>query len=181
MEANDPTLVIIDVLEAWNVPYMIVGSHSSSFYGVPRSSLDADFVIELGSRSIAELEPFLPAGYHLNRQVEFETLTGSLKNVVHIDGTKFSIELFRLGSDPFHESRFSRRRKVAMHDRDVWMPTAEDVIVQKLRWARNKDLDDVSAVIATRGNILDWGYIHHWCAIHNTRPALETLRAAITT
>jgi hypothetical protein len=61
------------------------------------------------------------------------------------------------------------------------MPTAEDVVVQKLRWGRSKGLDDAAAVIATRGNTLDWDYVHHWCAIHNTRGTLDELPASIQT
>lgn len=179
MEPSDPAFAVIDALEKSLVPYMLVGSHSSNFYGIPRSTRDADFVIELGNRSIVEIEPFLPATYHLSRQVEFETLTGSLKNVIRVEGTRYLVELFRLTSDPYHESRFSRRRKVPMHGREVWIPTAEDVIIQKMRWGRSKDVDDARDVLSIQGSALDWNYIHHWCDIHNTRQLLDELRRSL--
>ena len=34
---------------------MVVGSMSSNIYGIPRSTKDADFVIELGNQSISRL------------------------------------------------------------------------------------------------------------------------------
>ena len=39
---------VIEALEACGIPYMLVGSYSSNSYGVPCSTQDADFVIELG-------------------------------------------------------------------------------------------------------------------------------------
>jgi len=43
---------------------------------------------------------------------------------------------------------------------EVWIPTAEDIVVQKLRWGRNKDLDDARDVLAVQGtDFLDMPYI----------------------
>ena len=63
--------------------------------------------------------------------------------------------------------------------RDVWLPTAEDVLIQKLRWQRSKDLDDVKAIIAVSGETLDWDYIGHWATQHETQELLRQVRAAI--
>lgn len=49
MTIGDVTRAMIDALNAAGVPYLLVGSFSSSYYGIPRSTRDADFVIELGS------------------------------------------------------------------------------------------------------------------------------------
>jgi len=54
-----------------------------------------------------------------------------------------------------------------MLGREVWLPTAEDVVVQKLRWSklgeRPKDMLDAQGVIRVRGDKLDWEYIENWC------------------
>ncbi len=63
--------------------------------------------------------------------------------------------------------------------RGVWIPTAEDVIVQKLRWHRDKDLGDVRNVIAVRSGELDWEYIRRWAGTHGTLELLERLVAAL--
>jgi hypothetical protein len=61
-------------------------------------------------------------------------------------------------------------------DLEVWFPTAEDVIIQKLRWARNKDFDDVVAILRVQ-TTLDFDQINHWCGIHETLPLLKKARA----
>ncbi|MEZ6121053.1 MAG: DUF6036 family nucleotidyltransferase [Pirellulaceae bacterium] len=58
---------------------------------------------------------------------------------------------------------------------DVWLPTPEDVIVTKLRWARPKDLDDVENIITFHRNSLDWDYIREWTQQHGSNDALRSL------
>jgi hypothetical protein len=46
-----------------------------------------------------------------------------------------------------------------------WLPTPEDVIVQKHRWVRNKDMDDAREMLAGQGpETLDMAYVEKWCA-----------------
>ena len=52
MNIEEAFLAVVDALEDLAVSYMLGGSISSSYYGIPRSTKDADFVIELGSQSI---------------------------------------------------------------------------------------------------------------------------------
>lgn len=167
---------VIDALNAEGLPYMLVGSLSSMFYGIPRSTVDADFVIQLSDRPLKSVISRLPMAFHLNPQMEFETATGTVKNVLKVQNTDFIIELFRLSSDPHDQSRFQRRIKVNYFGRDVWLPTAEDVILTKARWMRNKDHDDIRDVISVQGKRLDWSYIDHWANLHDTIETLHKLR-----
>ena len=167
---------IVDALNAVAVPYMLVGSLSSMFYGIPRSTVDADFVVQLEDKPLRTVLEKLPTSFRLNPQMEFETATGTIKNVLRIDDTDFLIELFRLSSDPHDQARFERRIKVDYFGRDVWLPTAEDVIVMKARWMRNKDHDDIRDVISVQGKTLDWNYIDHWASQHGTLDSLHKIR-----
>ena len=63
-----------------------------------------------------------------------------------------------------------------MQSRSVWVATAEDVVIQKLRWARRKDLDDIVDLIAVSGDGLDWAYIGPWTEIHGTTALPTQLR-----
>lgn len=56
------------------------------------------------------------------------------------------------------------------------MPTAEDVVVQKLRWAREKDLVDVEDLLAIQGvGNLDLGYVRRWCWEHGSEGRLDVV------
>jgi hypothetical protein len=58
---DEATSLLIGALNSSPIPYMLVGSLSSNFWGIPRSTLDADFVLDLGTNSLKELiEPLGP-------------------------------------------------------------------------------------------------------------------------
>ena len=63
--------------------------------------------------------------------------------------------------------------------REAWIPAAEDVVIQKLRWARRKDLDDIVNVLIVPGKLLDWQYIRNWTDQHGTTALLEQLKSAV--
>ena len=179
---NEVAACMVDALVKLGVEYMLAGSFSSNFYGIPRSTKDADFVAVLGDR-IAELERELGAEFVFDKQPSFETVTGTYREKVSVPGLAFDIEIFHLSNDAHDQSRFARRRRVRdeLVGREIHLPTVEDVIITKLRWAqiakRGKDSGDVIAVQGDEA--LDWNYIHHWCAQHGTRALLDEIRASI--
>ncbi len=59
----------------------------------------------------------------------------------------------------------------------AYIQTAEDLIIQKLRWARRKDLDDIVNVLTVSANGLDWKYINEWTEQHGTTALLEELKS----
>jgi hypothetical protein len=185
MNTNQATRAVIEALGAVGMPYMLVGSFSSNVYGVSRATKDADFVVQCRSGEIASLARHLGPPFRLDPQITFETVTGTTRYVVTVEGLAFRVELFRLSDDPHDQERFRRRREVPLPDmeRRVFIPTAEDVIITKLRWAlharRGKDRDDVRDVIVVQGDALDWDYIHRWCDQHGTRELLDQIRAEI--
>jgi hypothetical protein len=128
---------------------------------------------------LLRLEQRLSEIVNFDPQATFETLTGSVRHILTAK-TKppFIVELFELGSDPFVIERFSRRRAEwsGQIKRRVFLPTAEDVIVQKLRWGRAKDLEDARDVLAVQTPVkLDMVYITKWCDIHQTSGHLKKL------
>src|SRR2546426_9881410 len=72
-------------------------------------------------------------------QMSFETNTGTQRQEFRVAGTLFKVEVFRLSEDAHDQERFRRRLSVTVDGRQVFFPTAEDVIIWKLRWARSKD------------------------------------------
>jgi hypothetical protein len=183
MTGEDATLTLIDALDTQGVPYMVVGSFSTNHYGIPRSTKDADFVVDSESLSIGRLARDLGPGFDIDRQLSFETVTGTTRHEIKVAAASFKIELFQLSRDPHDRERFRRRIKASMLGRSVWLPTPEDVIITKLRWSllagRSKDRDDARDVIAVQGDRIDWDYVYPWCDRHGTRDLLDEVRRSI--
>jgi hypothetical protein len=180
----DAVLKVVEILQTLNVPYMLVGSFSSNFYGVARATRDADLLVALTPDSRKALLAKLPAEIKPEPQAAFETVTGTLRQILDVPALPFKIELFDLGSDAHDQERFRRRTHVLTMGREVFLPTPEDVIIQKLRWSagakRSKDYDDAVSVIAVQCEVLDWPYIREWCAKHKTLELLERARRDAT-
>lgn len=169
----------IDVLESFQVDYMLAGSLASMYYSFSRATIDADFVIELKGRSISSVAAALGPEYRLDPQFTFETASVTTRHVVEVIDTPFKLEFFRLSNDPFDRSRFERRTQVELLGRMVWMPTPEDMVVMKVRWGRKKDTEDVASMLGVQGDALDFAYIHQWCNAHGSQERLDEIRASI--
>ena len=175
---------VIEAAESAGVDFMAVGAIAAGAYGVPRSTRDVDLLVAISRKGgisavVAQLDPIV----EFNAQVVFDTLTWGRRHVGHSrSAPPFKVELFEVFDDPFVQSEFARRQKVfvPMLSRDTWLPTPEDVVVQKLRWGRSKDLDDARDVLAVQGaESLDMPYIEKWCAQHGTTERLKTALAGI--
>lgn len=177
MKNTDCLVEVIRAISELNLPYMVVGAYSSNAYGLSRSTNDADIVIQYREGCLRELSKLVGSHFVVDPQMALEVRTGSVRNVLRYRPTDFEIELFRLTDDPHDQTRFERRRKVLLPALgvEVVLPTAEDVVVQKLRWQRDKDLADVRVVLEIQKDRLDWNYIRHWTDCHQTTHLLDKL------
>jgi hypothetical protein len=177
--SNQLVLRVIDALHRIGIDYMLVGSYSSNAYGVARSTQDADFVIELGERSITPLIQALAPELQFDPQMRLESVTMTARYVAKHSESGFKIELFMLSNDAHDRERFKRRSQQPFLNASAFLPTPEDVLVQKLRWfhhaRRAKDLDDARNVLAVQVVTLDFDYIRNWCDQHGTRELFEQL------
>ena len=168
--------VLVDLLEGLGIGYMLVGSFSSNFYGVARATADADLVVSIQTGQWDALVAGLPSDIQVDPQQSFETFTLTTRRILDVPSLPFSMELFDLSDDPHDQERFRRRVRVPTMGRIVTLPTAEDVVVQKLRWCdigrRAKDYSDVVDVLAVQAQGLDFDYIRRWCSEHGTSAIL---------
>jgi hypothetical protein len=184
MKLEELALKVIEAAETAGVPFMMVGAIPAGTYGVPRSTRDIDLLVSVEMpEKVEEIISRLSPDVEFDRQVAFDTITWGKRIVGKtISAPPFKVELFETFDDPFVKSEFSRRQSifVPILQRKTWLPTAEDVVVQKLRWGRNKDLDDARDVLAVQGpENLDMDYIKKWCGAHGTTDRLEAALAEI--
>lgn len=175
---------LIEAFERNAVPYMVVGSFSSNSYGRPRSTKDADFVIQLSSMSMTQAIAGLGPDVHLDPQMSFESITSTLRYKLFHPGIAFTVEVFLLSDDPHDRLRFERRVPRDLDNgKKAFLPTPEDVIITKLRWSkqgrRPKDVEDVSDVLAVQAGKLDLPYIRQWADQHGTRELFERLLTVV--
>ncbi len=177
-------LLVIEACEAEGVEHMLTGAFATNLYGIPRATKDVDVVLSMaGSDPVARVALRLDPQVAFDPQVQFDTLTWGKRLVGTVrEGPPVKVELFELFDDSFVTAQFQRRRSLFSNQlrRTIRVPTAEDLIVQKLRWGRGKDLDDARDVLAVQGpEALDMQYIAEWCATHGTSGRLRVILAEI--
>ena len=163
---------------------MIVGSFATNCHAPPRSTKDADLVADAPGGAVARALRALGPPYRLDPQIGFESVTGTTRYLLGVDGADFDVECFLLSSDPHDRERFRRRQQAEMIPGvEAWVAAAEDVIVTKLRWAkeagRGKDRDDVRNVLAFRQGELDLAYVERWATEHGTLDLYREIAATV--
>lgn len=153
---------------------MITGAWSAIFYGRPRASHDIDFVVELHSSNqekIFQILDKLPEDFLVQKEsIEDAVKKKAMFNIIHLP-TMMKLDFWILTDEKFDKERFKRRKKVKVLDQFMQMASAEDTILQKLKWFKaggiEKHLIDASFVYQLQAKKLDKKYLQRW---------VETLR-----
>ena len=126
-DGNAATACVIDALVGLEIDYLLAGSYSSNYYGIPRSTRDVDFVAVF----LSGIGKVADAWFVLDPQTSFESVTGTLRNIFIVPSIAFKIGVFHLSEDEHDRRRFERRCKVFDEGigREVSIPAVEDVIV----------------------------------------------------
>lgn len=180
MTIEQLALLVIKACEAAGADHMVTGAFAYNYYGIPRSTKDFDVVIDVRqTRAIGKIIGLLEPDLDFGGQVQFDTLTWGRRHIGKArEGPSYLVELFELFDDPFVLSQFQRRKQLRSIQLEhvTWLPTAEDIVVQKIRWGRAKDLDDARDVLAVQGpESLDMDYVTSWCATHATTERLTAI------
>lgn len=180
-EVHAVALRLIDLLEGNAVPYALMGGLAVPVWGIPRATYDVDVVlsvddaglrlfVELAEREGFEVGPEYESGFR-------DALEGMEK--IRIEwwtqrSRRIEVDVF-LVTTRYQEEAFSRRRRVRLDGRDVWVLSAADLILHKLVAGRPKDLADIQNILLVQG-VPDEGYLEHWA--ERLRVA-EALRKAV--
>jgi hypothetical protein len=159
------TLTVTAALEQRGIPYTVGGSLASSFSGEPRSSIDADIVIDMREDQVEPFVESLGTDYYadpdsLRRAIR----SGASTNIVHRP-TGIKIDLFAASSFLDRQQLARRRRVQVGPDRFIFVHSPEDILLQKLHWYRaghgvsDRQWRDALSIILVQGETLDREYL----------------------
>jgi hypothetical protein len=165
-------------LNASGVKYMLTGSMASNAWGVPRTTHDLDFVIQLPPSQIPRLvKAFTDPDYYLDEaSVRAAYQPPHQFNAIHVPSA-LKADFWLLRPVPFEREMFGRRLKDVWFGEPLWLATAEDVILHKLYWHRitpsDRQLQDVAGVVQVQRGKLNEGYLRDWAEHLQVAPELE--------
>jgi hypothetical protein len=166
----DLTERIARLAEGLRAPYAIGGAIAQNFWGVVRATQDLDVLISLPRIRFEELATALDAGGFevvddsgAGRPPSVEAIVAQERDrhLVVLRRGLAKVEVF-FPFLPLQHSILRRAVPVRLRDLSVPMTTAEDLIVLKLAFHREKDLRDVRGILWSQRGKLDLAYIRDW-------------------
>ncbi|MGD0298916.1 MAG: hypothetical protein ABSE86_17555 [Bryobacteraceae bacterium] len=176
---------ILEVLDLLEIPYEVVGSLASSMHGIPRATMDVDLVADLRAGQIEDFVAALKADFYADAEMIKEALTrGRPFNLIHY-ASSFKFDIFPLQKDEFSQTQFGRRQfaqTTSLGDPiECAVATAEDTILNKLRWYRTggetseRQWNDLRGILQVSGARLDLAYLNTWAPRLGVADLLERL------
>jgi hypothetical protein len=164
-------------LDSARIPYMVTGSIAGGHYGHPRMTRDIDLVVELTPSDAARLVAALGDAFSADPEAIREAiLRRGLFNLIHHEAI-VKVDFVIRKDTEYRRHEFSRRRLVDIDGHQLWMVTAEDLVLSKLVWAKDSrsevQLRDVRGILALQRATLDRDYLEKWTAMLSVLPLLR--------
>lgn len=140
---ENPLVVLSQVariLEQYEINYVLVGSLASSMHGMYRSTADIDLLADIKPEHVRPLLDALNKSFYVDDHAMQQAVEQRRSfNAIHF-ASVFKVDIFIPKGDDFARKQLERRqlRKIAPDsDQFVYVATAEDTILAKLRWYRD--------------------------------------------
>jgi hypothetical protein len=163
------------------IEYLLTGSMASNYWGIPRTTHDLDFVVQLPAQSIPSLIDEFRDDFYLDEPAVRAALTPPYQFNAIDRRSALKIDFWMLRSDPFEMSVFQRRLSVNFLGERAWIATAEDVILHKLYWdsltPSERQISDAAGVVAVQSDSLDRDYMQQWASELGVSEKLSKLLA----
>jgi hypothetical protein len=161
------------------VTYYLTGSMASNYWGIPRTTHDLDFVIQLPASAVAKIvSAFAPDFYIEEAAVRAAYQPPHQFNAIDTRSA-LKVDFWLPKPEPFDKEMLRRRVHVTLFGEPAWIATAEDVILHKLIWNRispsGRQLGDAAGVMAVQADALDKNYLKHWAQELKLAGELEKL------
>ena len=175
--------LVIDYLEECHIEYMVTGSLASNVHGLPRTTNDADVVIETDAAKLSMLILKLKDEFYISREAAEDALRRrSMFNAIHLE-TGFKIDIITCKLRSFSREEFKRRQQVQLDSRPAWFASAEDVILSKLEWAKagesERQFNDALNVARVQAARLDYDYLKEWAEALDIAEELNRLTSEL--
>jgi len=166
-------------LNRTGVPYMLTGSMASNYWGIPRTTHDLDFVVQLPERAVSALAEAFSDDFYLDPEMIRSALRPPHQFNAIDTRSALKVDFWLLQPNPFEKSMFERRIRADLFGETAWICTAEDVMLHKLHWHRmtpsERQIGDAAGVAAVQSGSLDLDYLKLWACELRVGDILEDL------
>jgi len=174
--------LLVDCLRRLNrsgVTYYLTGSMASNYWGIPRTTHDLDFVVQLPAAAVPRIVQEFCGDFYLEEAAVRAACRPPHQFNAIDTRSALKVDFWLPKSEAFDREMLRRRLAVTLFGEPAWIATAEDVILHKLVWNRltpsDRQLGDAAGVVAVQAEALDLHYLRQWAQALKLATELERL------
>ena len=174
--------LLIDCLRRLNrtrVTYMLTGSMASNYWGIPRTTHDLDFVIQLPPSAVGTLVKEFTPDYYLDEQAIHAAYQPPYQFNAIDNRSALKIDFWLPRGTAFETEMFRRRVQKVLFGEGAWIATAEDTLLHKLFWDHltpsERQRTDAAGILAVQRGNLDLDYMRRWATDLRVATTLDAL------
>ncbi|MEK7127202.1 MAG: hypothetical protein AAB838_00560 [Patescibacteria group bacterium] len=158
---------LVKLFNKHGISYVLTGSFAGSYWGRPRATHDIDFLVEIEK---PQTEKIISVLKDLGSEfmVDLDMAKRAIKehdqfNVIHFS-TTIKIDFWVAKDNEFEKTKFNRRLAVKLFDDNVFIVTAEDLVLTKLLWCKEimseRHMRDCIGILEVQKGKLDKKYLN---------------------
>lgn len=174
--------LLVDCLRRLNrsgVTYYLTGSMASNYWGIPRTTHDLDFVVQLPTGAVPRIVEEFREDFYLDEAAAHAVFEPPHQFNAIDARSALKVDFWLAGPEPFDQEMLRRRVSVTLFGEPAWTSTAEDVILHKLIWNRispsDRQLGDAAGIVAVQADALEKVYLRRWASQLSVNAELERL------
>ena len=174
--------LLVDCLRRLNrtgVTYYLTGSMASNYWGIPRTTHDLDFVVQLPASAVPRMVQEFSGDFYIEEAAVRAAYQPPHQFNAIDTRSALKIDFWLPKPEPFDREMLRRRIQVTLFGEPAWIATAEDVVLHKLVWNRitpsDRQLGDAAGVVAVQADALDRNYLKRWAVELGITGELERL------
>ncbi len=163
--------LLVDCLRRLNrirITYFLTGSMASNYWGIPRTTHDLDFVVQLPPSAVPRVVQEFSGDYYLDEAAVYAAFKPPHQFNAIDTRSALKVDFWLAKTAPFDQEMLRRRIPVKLFGEPAWIASAEDVILHKLMWNQitpsDRQLGDAAGIVAVQRLALDESYLNQWAA-----------------
>ena len=155
-------------LDSLGIAYMVTGGSAVSFWGQVRTTADIDIVVRISPSRISVLMAALKDEAYIDEEDVKEAVSEKRMFNVIYNITAFKVDFAVMDeANLYAKEGFSRRKKLEIAGRPLWVISPEDLVLSKLRWMQSaggseRQLQDCRSIMDLNKGRLDLAYMQKW-------------------
>mgnify|MGYP001260740238 FL=1 len=167
--------LVCGFLNTQKIGYVLVGGIAVSVHGVPRSTVDADFILSLEEKALPGLIRFLKRNGFLAGLGDARAAFADSSHFTAEDTlSHLRLDIKGIYND-MDRNAYERRVRFRFKGVDMMIQTPEDLIAAKLYYGSEQDISDAEGVYISKKGKLDLEYLTAICRSYGVSKELAAM------